>query len=218
MTIQAVIFDMDGVLIDSEPYWYQSGVELAREIGKNWTKSDHQSTVGLATEQWAGIMVERMALSLTIDAVIADMKQRMIAHYDEHLPVLPGALEAVHIAARNYKIGLASGSPVELIRHVIDSTHLNEVLKIVVHGDMVKRGKPAPDIYIEAARQLGVSPPECIGVEDSPNGIRALKAAGMKVLAVPSSYFPLPEDIRDMADVVLPSLELFSTRLIDSVK
>src|SRR5438105_5446623 len=99
MTIEAVIFDMDGILVDSEPYWFQSGAELAEENGKTWTKADHQSTMGLATEAWARIMIDQMGLSLSIERLIADMKRRMIAHYDERLPVLPGALEAVYAVA-----------------------------------------------------------------------------------------------------------------------
>ena len=218
MTIEAVIFDMDGILIDSEPYWFQSGAELATEIGKTWTKADHQSTMGLATEAWAQIMIEHMGLTLSIEHLIADMKRRMIAHYDEHLPILPGALEAVYSAANSYKVALASGSPRELIEHVMNLTGLDQVFHTIVRGDMVTRGKPAPDIYLEAARRLGVPPSVCIGIEDSPNGIRALKAADMIAIAIPSPNYPLADDIRDMADFVLPSLESFSLQYVSTLR
>jgi HAD superfamily hydrolase (TIGR01509 family) len=141
----------------------------------------------------------------------------MVAHYEARLPVLPGAVEAVHIAASGYPVALASGSPTELIDKVMSLTGLDKVFKTIVYGDTISRGKPAPDIYLEAARRLDVSPTTCLGIEDSANGIRSLKAAGMKAIAVPSPEYPLTKEILNLADRVLPTLEEFSVDLVKTL-
>ncbi len=221
MTIQAVIFDMDGVLVDSEGYWEQCRVDFAQELGKSWAAEDQRLVMGRGSAEWAQIMQTRMALDMEIDDIIGQMRSRVLARYDEHLPILPGALEAVHAAASRYKVALASGSPTVLIQHVTKSTGLDQVFQAMVFGDEVEHGKPAPDIYLEAARRLGVSPADCIGIEDSANGVRSLKAAGMIAIGVPGANYPLPEDVLQMADLVLPSLEGLSLELVsqfDSVE
>lgn len=214
MTIQAVIFDMDGVLVDSEGYWEECRVDFARELGKNWAAEDQRLVMGRGSAEWAQIMRTRMALDMEIEEIISQMRARVLARYNERLPILPGALEAVHAAASRYKVALASGSPTVLIQHVTKSTGLDQVFQTMVFGDEVEHGKPAPDIYLEAARRLNVSPVECLGIEDSASGIRALKAAGMVAVAVPGASYPLAEDVLNLADLVLPSLEAFSLELV----
>lgn len=218
MPIQTVIFDMDGVLVDSEPYWFRTREEFTRDLGKSWTDALQRMTMGVSTVEWARIMVEQLELDMTIEELIKEIKRRMLAHYEERLPVLPGAVEAVHTAAKGYPVALASGSPTELIDKVLQLTGLDKVFKTVVYGDTISRGKPAPDIYFEAARRLAVSPAQCIGIEDSANGIRSLKAAGMKAIAVPSPEYPLADEILKMADHVLPSLVGFSVDLVKTLE
>jgi HAD superfamily hydrolase (TIGR01509 family) len=208
---------MDGVLVDSEVYWQQSREDFARALGKLWTPDDHRACMGRSTLEWAEIMRERLDLDWSLDQIIADIKARVIAHYEERLPVLPGALEAVRTAATIYKVALASGSATAIIQLVMQRTRLDQVFEAVIYGDDIPRGKPAPDIYLEAARRLGVSPAQSVGIEDSANGLRSLKAAGMRAIAVPSPSFPLPEDILKLADRVLPSLEAFSVGLVQSL-
>src|SRR5258706_10701067 len=115
MAIQAVIFDMDGVWVVSEPYWFKTREEFTHDLGKTWTDALQRMTMGVSTVEWARIMIEQLELAMTVDDLIQEIKRRMIAHYEERLPVLPGAVEAVRIAATGYPVALASGSPTELI-------------------------------------------------------------------------------------------------------
>ncbi len=213
MTIEAIIFDMDGVIVESEPVWNTCRVELSAAYGKQWGEEDQRSVMGSSTAHWAKVMRERLALPMSDEAVIDEMRRRMIAHFDAHLPVLPGAVEAVKLASSAYPVALASGSMSALISYVLRATGLEEVLKVVVRGDDLARGKPAPDIYLEAARQLGVEPAACVGVEDSAHGVMSLRAAGMKVIVVPSPY-PLKEEVLSLADLRLQSLEAFTLERI----
>lgn len=214
MPIEAVIFDMDGVLVDSERYWLEARVEFAAERGLTWTMDDQRLAMGRATVEWAKVMQERLHLDMTVEATMDDVIARVNRKYAERFPGLPGALEAVHAAAAVYPVALASGSPTKVIQNVMALTALDKVFQTIVYGDDLERGKPAPDIYFETARRLGVDPTHCLGIEDSANGVRALHAAGMISIAVPSPGFTLPDDVVALADRVLPSLESFSLELI----
>ena len=211
MTTQAIIFDMDGVLIDSEPIWNEVRVEFAAACGKPWTEALQRSVMGVSTRAWGEVMRQGLGCPQPVEQVIDDVGRRMTAHYRRHLPLLPGALQAVRLAAGAYPVALASGSMSMLIDHVLDATGLRPLIGVVVYGDTVERGKPAPDIYLEAARRLGVAPAACLGIEDSANGLRALHAAGMKAIAVPSPGYPLAEVA---AELRLSSLEEFSLELV----
>lgn len=215
MPIKAVIFDMDGVLVDSEVYWAEARVEYARDIGKVWGGDDHRLVMGRATLEWARVMQQYLALEKPPEVIASEMIDRMGTKYAARMPVRPGAIEAVHLAGKHYRVGLASGSPTALINRVMELTGLDKVFETIVYGDDIPNGKPAPDIYIEAMRRLDVSSTEAIGVEDSANGIRALKAAGMYAIAAPSPDFPLPPDVAAMADTLIESLEQFSVELVE---
>ncbi len=209
MPVEAIIFDMDGILVDSEPYWEQCRVEFAAGYGKGWSTQDQHSTMGVSTVEWAHIMQTRLGISTPIDDIIQAVRGCVLRKYGERLPILPGAIEAVRLAASRYKVGLASGSPTQNIQYILKASGLDGVFQVVVYGDTVPRGKPSPDIYLEAARQLGVAPAHCIGVEDSGNGVRSVKAAGMRVLAVPTAAFPLSAEVLAMVDIRLNSLTEF---------
>ncbi|MBZ0286283.1 MAG: HAD family phosphatase [Anaerolineae bacterium] len=217
MPIEAVIFDMDVVLVDSEVYWIQSRQEFAQALGKVWTLEDQRLAMGRNTIEWAQVMQERLHLDMSLEAIIADVKRRVMAHYDERLPVLPGALEAVAAAAQGYRIALASGSPKEIIDHVMRLTGLDRVFEFIVYADDMPNGKPAPDVYLETARLLDVPPGACVGIEDSINGVWSLHNAGMRIIAVPSPAFPLPEPVAALAHRLLPSLASFSLDLVRSL-
>jgi HAD superfamily hydrolase (TIGR01509 family) len=205
---------MDGVLVDSEVYWRESREEFAAERGKVWTTDDQRAAMGRNTIEWAQVMQERLRLDMSLDQIMADVKARVIARYEKRLPLLPGALEAVYTVKRAYRVALASGSPIEIIDKVMQLTGLESVFEFVVYGDDMPNGKPAPDVYLETARLLSVPPARCAAIEDSSNGVRAAKAAGMYCIAVPSPGFTLPEEIVQMADLALPSLEGFSVEMI----
>lgn len=218
MPITAVIFDMDGVLVDSEEYWWQSRVEFAEKLGKHWSFDDQRVAMGRNTLEWARVMQERLQIDMPLDDIIEQVRGGVIARIEQRLPVLPGALEAVHTAASAYPVALASGSPKLVIDTVMRLTGLDRVFQHIVYADDMPNGKPAPDVYFETARRLGVPPENCLGIEDSANGLRSLHAAGMYAIAVPSPGFPLTDDLLALADHVLPSLESFSVEMIRSIE
>lgn len=217
MTIQAVIFDMDGVLVDSEVYWQKSREEFAQARGKVWTDALQRQAMGRSTVEWAEVMKHSLELSESIDEIIVEMKARVIAHYEERMPERPGAIQSVKTMAQKYRVALASGSPTEIIESVMHLTGLDQVFETIVFGDTIPNGKPAPDIYIEAMRRLNLTPDVCIGIEDSGNGIRSLKAAGIKIVAAPSPDFPLSAELLAMADAHITTLEDFTLELVESL-
>lgn len=216
--IKAVIFDMDGVLVDSEVYWDKSRVEFAQDRGKVWTDEFQRLAMGQSTVGWAKVMKEKLELDESIDEIITEMKQRVIAHYEERMPTRPGAIESVKHMKEHFRVGLASGSPTEIIKAVLRITGLDQIFEVMIYGDEVPKGKPAPDIYIEAMKQLGVTPDVTIGIEDSANGIRSLKNAGMFAVAAPSPDYPLSDDILAMVDAHITTLEDFNIDLIRKVE
>ena len=218
MPIEAVIFDMDGVLVDSEVYWDKSRVEYARDRGRVWTDEFQRLAMGRSTVGWARVMQEKLALEESIDEIIAEMKARVIAHYEERMPTRPGALESVAHMDEHFRVGLASGSPTEIIKAVLRITGLDQIFEVMVYGDEVRRGKPAPDIYCEAMQQMGVSPAVSLGIEDSANGLRSLKAAGLYAVAAPSPDYPLPDDVLALADAHITTLEDFTVDLVRQIE
>jgi len=216
--IKAIIYDMDGVLVDSEVYWDKSRVEFARDRGKDWTDEFQRLAMGRSTVGWATVMQEKLALDESIDAIIAEMKTRVIAHYEARMPARPGALESVAHMKRHFRVGLASGSPTDIIKAVLRITSLDQIFEVMIYGDEVPRGKPAPDIYLEALKQLGVAPDRSLGIEDSANGLRSLKAAGMVAVAAPSPDYPLPDDVLALADAHITTLEDFNVDLVRRIE
>lgn len=217
MPIDAVIFDMDGVIVDSEVYWYLSRQEYARDHGKTWLDADQRAAMGRNTLEWAHVMQERLASPISAEAIAENIIHRVIAHYEQRLPLRPGAVAAARLAAQQYRVGLASGSPMQVIKHVLQLTGLDQVFEEVVCGDDMPNGKPAPDIYFECLKRLGVEPSRAVGIEDSGNGIRSLKAAGMYIIAAPSPGFPLAPEIASMAHRLIGSMEEFSLELVQGI-
>ncbi len=218
MSIEAIIYDMDGVLVDSEVYWDKSRVEFARDRGKVWTDEFQRLAMGRSTVGWARVMQDKLALDETIDEIIAEMKARVIAHYEERMPTRPGALESVARMNEQFRVGLASGSPTDIIKAVLSITGLDQIFEVTIYGDEVPRGKPAPDIYLEALQALKVAPANSLGIEDSANGLRSLKAAGMAAVAAPSPEYPLPDDILALADAHITTLEDFTVALVRRIE
>lgn len=217
MAIEAIIFDMDGVLVDSEVYWQKAREEFASSRGKLWTDALQRQAMGRSTVEWAHVMQESLALSESLDAIIEEMLSRVLALYEEAIPERTGAVAAVKLMASQYRVALASGSPTIIIQKVMQLTGLDQVFEETVYGDTIPNGKPAPDIYLEALRRLGLSPAQSIGVEDSGNGIRSLKAAGMRIIAAPSPAFPLSAELLALADVHISSLEDLKLELIAKI-
>ena len=217
--VQAVVFDMDGVLVESEDIWLAARTEFAISIGQVWTAADQTATMGCNTAAWSRFMVQRLGLKsrLGMDeaGVAHEIIRRMQAKYAAHLPQRAGAVQAVRTAAAHYRVALASGSPRALGETVLRATGLDEVLTVTMYGDEVEHGKPAPDIYLRVLERIGVAPADAVGVEDSGNGIRSLHAAGMGVIAAPSPGYPLAADVRAKAGALIDSLEDFSVTLVE---
>lgn len=204
--IQAVIFDLDGLLIDSEIVWNGVRTEIAAQQGIAWTEADHRAVMGVSTAEWVAYMIERLELDLSPAEVQEVVAGRMVASYRERIPFKPGAVELVHKAGEHLPVGLASGSVRNLIDIVVAAPEFAGCFAAVVSADEVGHGKPHPDVYLETARRLGVVPKACVCLEDSGHGIDAGKAAGMRVIAVPDPHFMPEAATLAHADVVVGSL------------
>lgn len=212
--IEAIIFDMDGLLIDSEPVWDEARRIMAVGVGIEWNKDDHKAVMGVSTHEWVSYMIERLSLDMPAKEVEETIISTMRNLYSQRIPYLPGAVEAVALANNNLPTGLASGSPQSLIDTVTSDSSLLGKFGVILSGDQFSEGKPSPEIYLAAAKGLGIDPSKCVCLEDSGNGILAGKNAGMKVIAVPDRRFMPSEDKLKRADVVLASLTDFSLETI----
>jgi HAD superfamily hydrolase (TIGR01509 family) len=214
--IRAVVFDLDGVLIDSEQVWDDVRERLARERGGRWTAEAQRDMMGMSSPEWSRYMHDVIGLPEPPEEISREVVERMMKLYREHLPVVPGAREAVERLAARWPLGLASSSNRELIDLALELLGVEHLFKATVSSEEVARGKPAPDVYLEAARRLGVAPTDAAAIEDSENGIRAAKAAGMRVIAIPNPHFPPDEDALTHADILLRSLDELTPEVVDS--
>ena len=204
--IEAVIFDLDGVLVDSEHVWDEVREELARERGGRWNDRAQAEMMGMSSVEWSRYMHDVIGLAEPPEEISAEVVRRMQARYARELPVVPGAIEAVRRLRVSYRLGVASSSNRPLIDTVLSATGLARLFEATVSSEEVARGKPEPDVYLEAVRRLDVEPERAAAIEDSENGIRSARAAGMRVIAIPNRRYPPPADALALADVVLRSL------------
>ncbi len=202
----AVIFDMDGVLVESEQVWDEVREELARERGGRWHDGAQRAMMGMSSPEWSSYMHDRIGLAERPEEINRIVVERMLERYAAGPPWVAGAREAVRRTAEQFTLGLASSSNRELIDVVLAAGAITGLFHATVSSEEVARGKPAPDVYLEAARRLGVDPAACAAIEDSHNGIRSAKAAGMICIAIPNPQFP-PGDATGEADLVLGSIE-----------
>lgn len=204
--IAAVVFDLDGVIVDSEQVWDEVRQRYTREMGGTYGPSAARDMMGMSAPEWSRYMAETLGVPGKPDEIVAAVVQRMLARYGEDPPLIAGAVEAVQEVAERFPIGIASSSNPELIEVVLRVSGLAEVVRVAVSSQEVARGKPAPDVYLEAARRLGVQPEHCVAVEDSENGIRSADAAGMTVIAIPNPHFPPSDDALALADHTVASI------------
>ena len=206
-SIDAVVFDLDGILIDSEHVWDEVREELARERGGRWHNRAQADMMGLSSPEWSRYMHEVSGLAEPPEEINAEVVRRMEERYARELPLIGGAVEAVRrLASASLRLALASSSNRPLIDAVLAGAGLTEAFEVTVSSEEVAHGKPAPDVFLEAARRLDVEPSRCAAIEDSANGIRAAHAAGMSVVAIPNRRYPPPEDALALAAVVLESV------------
>jgi len=212
--IEAVVFDLDGVLLDSEQLWDEVREGLARERGGRWHEGAQADMMGMSSREWSVYMHERIGLSEPPEEISAEVVHRMLDRYTRELPLIPGAVEAVERIVARWPLGLASSSNRELIDAALEAAGLARHFRVTVSSEEVERGKPAPDVYLEAARRLEVAPGRCAAIEDSQNGIRSGKAAGMRVVAIPNPRFPPPAEVLAEADVGLDGIEKLSPEVV----
>jgi HAD superfamily hydrolase (TIGR01509 family) len=205
--IEAVVFDLDGVLIDSEPVWEQVRRQVVAEHGGHWAADAQQRLMGMSTGEWAAYLSQDLGVGLPPETIAALVIERMAARYTEHLPLMPGAVEAVRRLAARWPLGLASSAPASLIDTVLDAAGLRPCFATTLSTEQVAHGKPAPDIYLAACERLGREPPTCAAVEDSTNGLRSAAAAGLHVIAIPHPRYPPEPDALAAAGLVLTSLD-----------
>jgi HAD superfamily hydrolase (TIGR01509 family) len=204
--IEAVVFDLDGLLLDTEALWDRAREELARERGGRWHERAQREMMGMSSTEWSRYMHDVIGLREPPEEINAEVVRRLVASYRERLPLLPGAAATVERLARRWPLALASSSNRELIDLALELGDLGRFFRATVSSEEVRRGKPAPDVYLEAARRLGVSPSDAAAIEDSRNGILSARAAGTRVVAIPNDDFPPDEEALAQADVVLRSL------------
>lgn len=204
--INAVVFDLDGVLIDSEPVWEEVRRQFVADNGGRWPPDAQRRLMGMSTQEWARYLSEDLGVGLPPDRVAEQVIDQMAARYREHLPLMPDATAAVRRLAARWPLGLGSSAPASLIESVLAAAGLRQEFVVAMSTEQVPSGKPAPDIYLAVTARLGVPPGECAAVEDSTNGLRSAAAAGLAVIAVPHPKYPPDPAALARAKLVLTGL------------
>jgi HAD superfamily hydrolase (TIGR01509 family) len=215
--LAAVVFDLDGVLIDSEQLWDEVRRGVVAGAGGRWTDEATAAMQGMSTPEWSRYLVEELGVPGTPEQTAARVIREMADRYRAELPLLPGAVDAVRAVAARWPVAVASSSPPDLIRTVLATAGLAERFTALVSSEEVPRGKPAPDVYLAAAAALGVPAERCVAVEDSANGLRSAAAAGMAVVAVPNPHYPPPEEARGLAAAVVGTVGEVTPELLESL-
>lgn len=210
----AVVFDMDGVLIETEELWDVVRRALAADEGLPWPDEATTAMMGMSTQEWSAYMAHTVGLSGTTEEVAERVIDAMAARYATGLPVLPGAREAVRRMAEHHLVGVASSSPRRLIDLVIRELGLEGTFTATVSTEEVGAGKPAPDGYLRACELIGVDPRDAVGVEDSTNGIRSLQRAEMAIVHIPPSFHAPAAETRALCDAIIPDLDHLTEELL----
>jgi HAD superfamily hydrolase (TIGR01509 family) len=204
---EAVVFDLDGVLLQSEEVWDAVREHYVRERGGRYDEEVQRAMMGMSAPEWSRFLHEEAGVPDGMDEINSEVVRRMLEAYRHELPLLPGAVAAVRRVADAFPLALASSSNRRVFEEVLELSGLADCFGATVSSEEVERGKPAPDVYLEAARRLGVATKRCAAVEDSHAGIRSAKAAGMRVVAIPNAAYPPDEEALDLADAVVRSLD-----------
>ena len=213
----AVIFDLDGVLIDSETVWNDARRALVEESGGSWRDDAQRAMMGMSSVEWSRYMRDQLGVPMSAEAISAQVAEGLERLYRQHLPLLPGAREAVVSLASCWPLAIASSANRSIIDLALELADLSDCFQAAVSSEEVAHGKPAPDVYLEAARRISHEPGSCAAVEDSANGLRAAAAAGMGVVAIPNRAFPPEQEALAEADVVLGSITDLTPQVVESL-
>jgi HAD superfamily hydrolase (TIGR01509 family) len=215
--VRAVIFVLDGVLLDSEQLWNQAKEDLVNDTGGHWNQDAPRDMMGMSAPEWSAYLHDDLGVPRDVETIDREVVARMQKLYRRHLPLLPGAVQAVRTLHEHWPLGLASSSNREVIDLVLHLAGLADDFAVTVSSEEVSRGKPAPDVYLETARRLDVAPETCLAVEDSSNGLRAAAAAEMTVVALPNPHYPPDPDALALAAVTLKSLRELTPELVEGL-
>ena len=204
--IAGVVFDMDGVIVDTEQVWDEVREKLVADWGGRYSAESQRAMMGMSSGEWSRYMHIELGLTQTPEEINDEVVVRMLQRYRVELPLIDGAVDAVRELSRSFPLAVASSSNRPLINAVLDTAGITDCFAATVSSEEVARGKPSPDVYLEAARRLDVAPSACIAVEDSANGIRAAAAAGMHVIAFPNRHYAPDAEALALAHTVIDSL------------
>lgn len=214
---KAIIFDMDGLLVDSEVIWQAAETELFTSRGHVYTEEVRAPIVGMRVDAFMDYLRNYYRLPESVEMLVDELNQRMIKLIPHQVPANPGAQELLNwIVQNNIPRAIASNSSREIIDVTVETQGWGEIFQVRCTGDDEQAGKPAPDVYLTAARRLGVDPRDCVALEDSLNGSRAVVAAGMTCFAVPDRSHSKPEDFREITPYVFNDLHEVLAVLTDS--
>jgi HAD superfamily hydrolase (TIGR01509 family) len=214
---EAVVFDLDGVLLDSEQRWNEAKEDLVRASGGSWRDEAPVAMMGMSSPEWSAYLRDELAVPLDLDEINREVVERMDAGYRRELPLLPGAREAVVALADRWRLGLASSSNREIIDRFLELSGFGDAFTVHLSSEEVGRGKPAPDVYLEAATALDAEPGACVAIEDSSNGLRAAHAAGMPVIAVPNPHYPPEGEALELAAATVTGVAEVTPELVERV-
>jgi HAD superfamily hydrolase (TIGR01509 family) len=212
-----VVFDLDGVLLDSERLWDQARREVAIQHSGHWRADATAAMLGMSSVEWSRYMRDTLGVDLPPDPIVDLVVANLLEHYRHRLPLIPGAAEAVQRIGRRWPLALASSAGRPVIDVVLAIAGLQQQFQATVSSEEVRRGKPAPDVYLEAAFRLGQPPVACAAVEDSGNGIQSALAAGLAVVAIPNRDYPPPGNVLARAQIVINSLADLTEELVEQV-
>jgi HAD superfamily hydrolase (TIGR01509 family) len=213
---EAVIFDLDGVLVDSEQVWAEVRQRFVREHGGRWDDRATREMMGMSSTEWSSYMANELEVPLPAAEISGRVVEQVCDVYRRSLPLIPGAVDAVRRIGAIWRLGLASSANRPLIDLVLELTGLAPLFEATISSEEVARGKPAPDVYLEATARLRVEPANAAAVEDSTNGLLAAHRAGLGVIAIPNRAFPPAPEGLDAADVVLTSLERLNREAVET--
>jgi HAD superfamily hydrolase (TIGR01509 family) len=215
--VGAVVFDLDGVLVDSEPVWEEVRRAYVAAHGGQWRDEAQRRMMGMSTAEWSAYLSDQLGVGLPPARIASDVIDEMVARYRHGVPALPGAVAATERFSRRWQLAVASSSPRVLIDVVLGELGIADRFRVTVSTEEVERGKPAPDVYLAVADGLGLPPERCVAIEDSSNGLRSATFAGCVVVAVPRPAYPPDPDALDAAAIVVRSLDELSVDIVDAM-